>query len=179
METTVDASSGIRAALLGSSLEAVKEVQRQAESCLHGTLELAIAADQRATTMSGITGAGAAALTAAAVAIYDAKSPDMELVVGAAASAGILFFAAMLFAWAARPVDFHIAGYEPNSLANAERDEKWTSIYVAEDLQRRIDANRSGLARAGRLFKEGLALAALALPVGLAIALGLFTSPPW
>jgi hypothetical protein len=39
-------------------LESVKELHRQAETCLAGTVQLAISADQRATTMAGIFGAG-------------------------------------------------------------------------------------------------------------------------
>lgn len=44
---------------------AVKELHRQGELCLLGTMQLALAADQRATTLSGILGAGAVALAAA------------------------------------------------------------------------------------------------------------------
>lgn len=57
---------------------AIEEILRNGEACLEGTIQLAIAADQRATTMAGIFGAGSVALLAVAATILAALQWSSE-----------------------------------------------------------------------------------------------------
>jgi hypothetical protein len=91
------------------SLASVQELHRQAETCLSGTVQLAIAADQRATTMAGIFGAGSVALLAAVATILAATSPNNPFIGGASAMAALFFVAAVTSAMAAT-VHWHRTG---------------------------------------------------------------------
>ena len=155
-------TTDICGALERHPIESVREVLRQAEICLEGTLQLAFAADQRATMMAGICGAGAAAFVAAAVTVQ-----DWPLVYGASVTSLLLFAAVLIFAWSARPIDFFLAGYEPRLLSASAADERWTLIYVVEDLQRRICKNRKDIDASSNGFKLGFGLAFAAVPLGL------------
>jgi hypothetical protein len=106
---------------------AAKELCRQGELCLQGTLQLALATDQRATTLAGILGAGSIALLAATVSLSLSPDHRIALILPAAATAFILYCGALLCAWAARSTAFHVAGYEPRLLARSaiQDDETW------------------------------------------------------
>jgi hypothetical protein len=148
-------------------------VLRRAERCLDGTLKLALAADQRGTTMTGICRAVAAAFVAAAATLQVGGSPH-GLIEAAYIVAAFQFVAALIFAWSSRPVDFHVPGYEPRHLSQSASDEGWMLVYAATDLQKRIAYNRRKLVVGGLLFNAGMVIAGLPLLVGL---LGLFKSP--
>ena len=145
---------------------AVKELHRQAELCLMGTVQLATSVDQRATTTSGILGGGAVALLAASAAMGSASHPIFPFIAAAIATAAVLYLGALLCASAARSVDFFVAGYEPRLLAPAASDENSILRYAAEDLQIRINRNRLSLARSSRLFTWGQRIGLLAGPIG-------------
>jgi hypothetical protein len=155
---------------------AVKELHRQGELCLLGTMQLAVAADQRATTLSGILGAGSVALAAAMAGLISGAHPNLVLIVPAAITALFLFIAALLCAWSAQPTDFFVGGYEPRYLAISCADELYALRYAAEDLQMRIDANRATLERSASRQKWGRRLAAGAVPAGLIAFLTMFVS---
>ncbi len=145
---------------------AVDEILRQGEACLAGTVQLALAADQRGGTMTGILGAGAVALLAAAAAIPNTGN---GLTVPFVATAALLFVAALLVAWSARPIDFHVGGYEPRLLCESGTDDPvWLKRFAIADVQMRIDANRQALAAASRWFNAGLCIAGLAPVAGVA-----------
>jgi hypothetical protein len=146
---------------------AIGELHRQAEICLQGTVQLAIALDQRATTTSGILGAGALALFAAVASMSMAMRPHIPFIVGASTTAVILFFGASVCAWAARAADFFVAGYEPRFLIKAATDKDWKLRYAVEDLQVRINANRLVLERSARLFTLGRRIGLAAFPCGV------------
>ena len=55
-------------------LETIEEIHRQGETLIQIMVQLALAADQRATTMTGIFGAGAVALLGAAAALIGATT---------------------------------------------------------------------------------------------------------
>lgn len=136
---------------------AAKELCRQGELCLQGTIQLAIALDQRATTLAGILGAGSVALVAATVSLSISPEHKTALIVSAAVTALVLYCGALLCAWAARSTDFHVAGYEPRSLAiSATQDnEYWMQRYAAEDTQAKIDHNRCELKKSARYLTWG------------------------
>ncbi len=149
--------------------EAVKELHRQAEICLQGTVQLAIAADQRATTQSGILGAASVALLVASGNLASAQHPNPAFVLSTVVVAFLLFVGALFCGRAARSVDYHVAGYEPKSLVRAAKNEIWMLKCATEDVQRRIDSNRIILEEASKLLTFGRGVAFCAAPLGFAI----------
>jgi hypothetical protein len=149
--------------------EGVRELHKQAETCLAGTVQFAIAADQRATTMAGIFGAGCIALLAAIATVLAASVPYSPFIGGAAAMSLLLFAAALTSGMAATPTDFHVGGYEPKRLARSATDLVWMLRYALDDMQDRIDANRNVLERSARLLRVAMAFAVGAIPFGILV----------
>src|SRR5437016_1424724 len=79
----------------------VATVHKQAEECLTGTVTLAVAADSRATTLTGIFGGAAVALLAAGATILAAPDHQsyLPLLASALVAAFFLFTAALLCAY--------------------------------------------------------------------------------
>jgi hypothetical protein len=144
----------------------VEELHKEGVLCLQGTLQLAVAADQRATTLTGVFGAGSVALLAAAATLITANPSNQPLLWGAIATAIFLLSAALFCAWAGRPVDFFLAGYEPKLLAPAANDRGWMLRYATEDIQMRIDANRRVISRSASTLKLGFLIAVGSVPAG-------------
>lgn len=157
----------IRDALRDAPIEAVREVQRQAEAFLDGTVQMALAADQRATTMAGICGAGAIALAAAVAGLLSAANVNLPLISGAAVTATLLYLASLIFAKSAAPVYFHVRGYQPKKLGPSCTNLTWALIHTTEDFQSRIEFNKDVLERSARSFKWASFVAVAALPCGL------------
>ena len=151
------------------SLESVQELHRQAEACLSGTVQLGIAADQRATTMAGIFGAGSVALLAAIATVLAATSPYTPFIGGAATMAGLLFMAALTSGMAAAPADFHVGGYEPKRFMRSAGDLAWMLRYAVEDMQARIDFNRAVLERSALRPRVAMWFAVMAIPLGVLV----------
>jgi hypothetical protein len=155
--------------LSGVPDESIRELHKQAETCLAGTVQFAIAADQRATTMAGIFGAGCIALLAAIATVLAATAPYSPFIGGAAGMALLLFAAAITSGMAAIPTDFHVGGYEPKRLAKSASDLIWMLRYALDDMQDRIDVNRSVLERSARLLRVATAFAVGAIPLGILV----------
>lgn len=145
-------------------------VHKQAEECLAGTVHLATAADSRATTLSGIFGGAAVALLAAGATILAAPEHKVYLPLLSAAliSALFLFAAAILCAYACRPIDYFVGGYEPKYLSKSATDPIWMLRYATDDVQVRIDANREALAAGARKVKLAMWLALLSVLASIA-----------
>lgn len=148
--------------------EAVDELHQNAEKCLLGTVQLAIAADQRATTMAGIFGAGSIALLATAATLR-ASSNEPDLIWAAIITAIILYIATLFCAWSARPVDIFIGGYEPRLFIDCASDPIWMKKYATTDMQVRIDKNRRTLLEASKFLSIGAGLATLSPLFGATI----------
>lgn len=149
---------------------AVKEFHRLAEVCLQGTVQLAIAADQRATALTGIFGAAAAGLLITGANLFAGGHSHPSVIAALGVAILILFIAAICCSQASKPVDFHVAGYEPKRLAaSAIADDLTMLRYSAEDIQSRIDANRNALSRAARLLTVGRRTAVAALPAAILV----------
>jgi hypothetical protein len=146
--------------------ESIIELHAQAAACLQGTVQLAIAADQRATTLTGIFGAGTVALLAAAATVLEGSHPSQPLVWSACIAAEFLFAASLCCAWAARPINFSVGGYEPKLLAPAASDKLWMLRCVTEDIQARIDMNRLALDRGARILTAATLIALSSVPAG-------------
>lgn len=147
--------------------DAVEEFLRQGQECLAGTMQLAIASDQRAIAMAGIFGAGFIALLATAAAIFTGDRQNVSLFFACVGTAIGLFLASFICAWAARPTDFFVGGYEPRHLSKAVSDPVWMKRYAAEDVQRRIDANGKCLKSASKCVTIGALLALISPLLGL------------
>lgn len=145
--------------------DAIPELLREGEQCLLGTVQLALAADQRGTTITGVFGAGAVALLAGAATIAEGQQSLLSAFLSAAT---VLFTAALLTAWSARPVDFYVPGYEPRLLSQCGGDLNWMLRCSSADVQNRIDQNRRVLIRASRHFNAGIILAAVSPFSGIA-----------
>ncbi len=148
---------------------ATKEFQRQAEVCIQGTMQIALACDARASTHTGFFLAGATALAVSAASYARAPAANLPLAYGGAAAAALLLLAAASCSIAARSVYFHVAGYQPKFLAVTASNELFMLRCVAEDLQRRIDFNVAALARQARWFGNGQIAALASLPFGAAV----------
>jgi len=140
------------------------ELLRQAEECLSGTIQLALAADQRGTTTTGILGAGTVALLAAAATIGDGRP---ALLAALLATSAVLFLAALLCAWSSRPTDFYIGGYEPKLLSQCGGDLIWMKRCSTADVQNRISTNRKFLELSSRVFIAAVMIAAFSPFVGI------------
>ncbi|SRR5579871_1042641 len=150
-------------------IETVQELHRQAEACLSGTVQLGIAADQRATTLVGVFGAGCVALLAAIATVIAASSPYRPFIGGAGATAAFLFVAALISAMAGAPSDFHVGGYEPKRFVKSAGDLTWMSRYAVEDMQARIDFNRASLERSAHKIHVAMVFAMAAVPLGILV----------
>jgi len=148
---------------------AADEIYRSGEICLSGTVQLAIAADQRATTMAGVFGAGAVALLAVAATVRSGEISDPSFMWASVLMALILFFAALLCAYAGRPIDFFVGGYEPRLYVECAGDPYWMRRYASEDIQRRIESNRLSHEKSSRLLNCGALMAAIS-PIFGAVA---------
>jgi len=161
---------------------AVREIHRQGEEVLKGTVQLALAADQRATTLCGIFGGGAVALLAAAATILAGSNLSAPSLIAALVTALLLFVASLFCASAARPTAFFVGGYEPRFLISSGTDEMWMLRYASDDLQDRIDANRKALDHAASLVQWGMRFAGSAIVAGIAAFLIARWAPaclPW
>jgi hypothetical protein len=153
--------------------ETIGELHRQAEACLDGTVQVALAADMRATTLAGIFGGGSVALLAGAATIVASGAYDKfhPLLVSALIVAGAWFVAAMLCAWAGRPSNFHLGGYEPRLFEKSATDVTWMLRYATEDMQARIDSNRSALERNAKVLRIGFYFAVFGVLASAALFL--------
>ncbi len=156
--------------------ETIKELHRQGELCLQGTVQLAIAADWRATTLTGILGAGSIALIVAGASMISNPLSHPALIVATLTTALMLFFGALQCARAARSIDYFVAGYEPRLLAQSANDETWMLRFAAEDIQTRITRNRETLARSSRMLTRGRVIAFTAVPIGVAAFVIMFAA---
>ncbi len=149
--------------------DALRELLRQGELFLQGTIQLGVAADQRAVALSTIFGGGAIALLAAAATVLAGSHPNSALEWAATVTAVFLLTSAFLAALAAHPVNFFVAGYEPKLLHGSSSDETWMLRYVVQDMQMRIDVNRAAIDRAAVLSSNALRVAAVGVLAGILV----------
>lgn len=146
---------------------ALREILRQGETYLDGILKVAIAADQRATTLMGIYGAVGVASLVSAATLGTRTQPDLPLIISIIAAALCLLVAGLMCGRAGRPIDFYISGYEPEKIMESSTEELWLLRYVCDDLQRRIDSNKQILKKSSALIFGSFAVAGSAVLVGL------------
>lgn len=146
----------------------IEEIHRQGETLLQATVQLAIAADQRATTMAGILGAGAIALLGAAATLVGTEPLYKPLIYALLIASAPMFIGMICCTISSAPVKFMLPGYEPRLLALSASDRTWMLRYASEDLQKRIDKNRRELGIAGMYFIIGFCIGLAGPMIGLA-----------
>jgi len=146
---------------------AVNEFYRQAELCLQSTVQVAIAADSRATTLTGTFGAATAALLVIAANIGTKDKVDLSLLLAVLSGASALLIASTFCAASARPIEFHVPGYHPRLLYYAASSEKHIKLEAAADIQIRIDQNSVSLKRSAKTLSRGRVLALLSIPISI------------
>ena len=153
-------------------LELARTVLRQGELRLQAHLGLAVAADQRAVTLTAMFAATALAALGFGASWIDGPAANVPLGIGAVV-AGLAFAgAAGLCVWALRPMTFALAGAQPEKwwcdgvearpLAECLRKE-------SNNYQKRIEHNRRALARNAESIRRALRLACVAPILGLAV----------
>jgi hypothetical protein len=148
---------------------AVREILRQGETYLDGTLKTGIGADQRATTLMGIYGAIGVALLVVAATLETRPQPDLSLIGAIVVTAFLVLLAGVICGLAGRPIDFYVGGYEPEKIVRSSTDELWLLRFVCEDLQRRIDINRRTLEKSAALISKSFLVAGAAIVVGIVV----------
>lgn len=136
------------------------EFLRQAELCLQSTIQVAIASDSRATTLTGTIGAAAAALFVLAGNMASKDASRTDLLAAILVAAGIFALSAIFCNAAARPINFHTAGYQPAVLYYAASSDRHIRLEAVSDIQKRIEANNWSLAKASQALTFGRLLAA-------------------
>lgn len=97
----------------GISEDTARQIMAQGETFMQAQLQAAIAADGRATTMSGLYITLALAVLASGFGYWDSAKSSSALLAGL--FAGILLIIAAIFAsWSARPCDFYFPGNQPS-----------------------------------------------------------------
>jgi hypothetical protein len=151
----------------GVSQEAQREFLARGQEMIKETLALAHGADLRGTTMMGIFGAVGVALFAAGATIIEGTHPSWPLSAGAITASIGLFLASATCAFAARPSDFFISGFEPKRLlsSGARYDENRIRVLIAVT-QDRIEYNRTSLEQSARLISAAMVIGGIGLAAG-------------
>ena len=149
--------------------EMAKRILTQGELYLQNQVQLAIAADQRATTAASIFASMATAVAAAFIAFWD-TSQNKAALIGGFAGAACLLGAAGLAAWAARPTDFNTPGNHPRQWFSGRRGDLTKMIGgEAESVQRRIDSNDGILSKNQEALRNAFRLALLGPIIALSV----------
>jgi hypothetical protein len=144
-----------------------RQILAQGELYLQGQVQLAIAADQRATTAASIFASMATAVAAAVIAFWDSSSNQPALYAGLIAAA-LLLVAACFAARAARPAPFDLPGNHPCKWFDDRKNQLVQRIgREAESYQRRITHNDAVMSenKGWIMIAFGIALATPAVSV--------------
>jgi hypothetical protein len=150
----------------GISEDATREILRQGEVYLDRTLQTAIAADQRATTLMGIYGAVGVALLVAGATLGTRPQPDLALITSVVVMAFLVLIAGLMCGRAGRPIDFYISGYEPEKIMASSTDRLWLLRYICDDLQSRIESNKKILQKSSVLVLVSFVAAGTSVIIG-------------
>lgn len=165
-------------------IETAREIVRLSEVHLEALLKLALAADSRATGLSGLLVSAAAGLIAGGFSLLFGKEQVtvLGIVLGSAALGAAIFFIAALWQAiaAARPKPFGIAGSDYDSWDTEEDkygDLSDALMGQARNYQNKINKNRERLSEGAARISLALRLVAIA-PIA-AIAVGLTAYAVW
>jgi hypothetical protein len=154
------------------SQDMAREILARGDLYLATQVQMAIAADQRATTAASILASMATAIAAAFIAFWD-KSNNLDALIGGLVGAAFLLVGAGIAAWAARPTDFEASGNHPSGWY-AGRKKRLAAMIggEAESVQRRILKNDITLVNNQKALRNAFKAALLA-PVAAVGAWGI------
>lgn len=135
----------------------IHEIIREAEARLHGQVQLATSADQRAAVLAGVFIAAGTAIIAALLAGI-ASHPSLAIILGAITAAALFLAGAGYCIRTVMPCDFHLPGNQPDnwySDVDERRALKECLGQAAEHCQDAIVENRKQLQANARLFARG------------------------
>lgn len=135
-----------------TDLSKAQEIVRLGELVMEDVRELATSGDSRAATLAAAMSAVAAGIFVAAVTILGFAKYDTKAVYALFASAAIFVLSSGLAILSAAPADFYVRGFYPKSLAETIGDELQIAKWVAEDIAKKLDANRKVLNKQGRML---------------------------
>ncbi len=147
-------------------------VLRQGEIKVQAQLQIALAADQRASTFAGIYTAISIAAFGASAAVFQAGA--VGLIAGGLAVAVVSLIAAYLCLGVAQPTRFHIAGNRPdNWWSDGVRDRALDECLEREsqNYDRHIEHNRVILARNASRIRRALRVGLMVPVAGLVVFL--------
>lgn len=156
-------------------IDIAREIARQGDTRLMALMNLATAADLRATTLCGIFGAAGVAIGAALLAYISTDHAYRGLIISGSLVTLLLFAGAFMAALAGAPRDFYIAGGDPDSLRNwvwdgsEWRDEAALLDATGQRLAEAIEKNRRILESGTNRINIALWLAASAPIVGVIV----------
>jgi len=139
-----------------------REILAQGEKFMQSQLQAALAADSRATSMAGLYITLSLATTAAGAGYWD-KAGNISALLACIAAGGSLMAAAILAAWAARPIDFYFPGNQPHQWFPGKMNDIVTMIGgEAENYDERIAYNDERLGENQRAIRRSFMLAIIA-----------------
>jgi hypothetical protein len=130
----------------GVSEPMARQIMTQGETFLQAQLQAALAADQRATTMSSVFVTLSTAIAAGGIA-FGQSVADQGIVTGSLVCSFALLIAAGFGAWAARPIDFYFPGNQPSQWYQGRKVALSKMLGgEAENYEARIEYNNGELA---------------------------------
>lgn len=154
----------------------VREIHRSAEKYLDALLQIALAADQRASNGASLFIAIAVG-TAGATLAHWARFHNWAVFGGGMATALVMGIAAYCCLHAGRPVDFHCAGNEPDSWSGTLSIPLPELVGAeCENYQEIIEENRAALTRNAECLQRGYVYGVVAPLVGASVFAAIFFS---
>jgi hypothetical protein len=146
--------------------DALDEIIRQAEAKMGQIVAMALAADQRASSVGAAYGAISAGLLAAAGTLDTIEHVNLPIIAGLVVAAFCFFLSTCSCFWACRPINFYAVGNNPDSQVPAANDIHWLKRYYCREIDMRLQSNAAVLSRTGRWTLLGQAVAIGAVIAG-------------
>jgi hypothetical protein len=154
---------------------AQRELLRQSEIMVKGTVTVALGADLRAATIMSVFGAGGVALLAAAATLIGEDKPAWQLIWAPVVGASGLFIAAIFCALAIKPVNFLLPGARPQSMLRTNvEDEQCLRATLIHSAERAIGHNMATMMRSAEWFNRALLIAGGGVLAGMGLIIALW-----
>ncbi len=155
-----------------SSIEepVAREILRQGEIFLNAQLTVALAADQRATSLVGILITAATGLFGVAGVFFTASSPRPALAFGFVSAGAVMLTAVLFFVLSLAPTRFKLVGNNPRAWWKPRLLSAPLVVAIGGEginYQNRIQFNNQVLRRNARHLRTGLWIASASPIVGL------------
>ena len=108
---------------------------------------MALAADQRASSVGAAYGAVSAGLLAAAGTLDAIEHANVPIIAGLVVAAFGFFLGTCSCFWACRPIDFYAVGNNPDSQVPTASDIYWLKRYYCREIDMRLQSNAAVLSQ--------------------------------